>query len=88
MGARRDIGTIRMATFDDAPALANMHVASWRETYASILPAAMLASLSVQKRQAIVSVPVDQLGEAVGSLSDESQLIVAALDELLTRAWK
>jgi len=36
----------------------------------------------------IVSVPVDQLGEAVGSLSDESQLIVAALDELLTRAWK
>jgi toxin CcdB len=36
----------------------------------------------------IVSVPVDQLGEAVGSLSDESQLIIAALDELLTRAWK
>jgi toxin CcdB len=36
----------------------------------------------------IVSVPVDQLGEVVGSLSDESQLIVAALDELLTRAWK
>jgi toxin CcdB len=36
----------------------------------------------------IVSVPVDQLGEIVGSLSDESQLIVAALDELLTRAWK
>jgi toxin CcdB len=36
----------------------------------------------------IVSVPVDQLGEVVGSLSDESQLIIAALDELLTRAWK
>jgi toxin CcdB len=36
----------------------------------------------------IVSVPVDQLGEVVGSLSDESQSIVAALDELLTRAWK
>ncbi len=36
----------------------------------------------------IVSIPVDQLGEAVGSLSDCSQLIVAALDELLTRAWK
>jgi hypothetical protein len=41
MSARRDIGTIRMATFDDAPALANMHVASWRETYAGILPAAV-----------------------------------------------
>ncbi|HEX4023158.1 MAG TPA: CcdB family protein [Steroidobacteraceae bacterium] len=36
----------------------------------------------------IVSVPVDQLGEIVGSLGEESQLIVAALDELLTRAWK
>jgi len=36
----------------------------------------------------IVSVPVDQLGEIVGSLSPESQLIVAALDELLARAWK
>ena len=36
----------------------------------------------------IVSVPVDQLGDVVGSLKDESQLIVASLDELLTRAWK
>ena len=36
----------------------------------------------------IVSITVDQLGERVGSLSDDSQLIVAALDELLTRAWK
>jgi toxin CcdB len=36
----------------------------------------------------MVSVPVDQLGEVVGSLSGESQLIVAALDELLARAWK
>lgn len=36
----------------------------------------------------IVSVPVDQLGEVVGSLSEQSQLIVAALDELLSRAWK
>jgi toxin CcdB len=36
----------------------------------------------------IVSIPVDQLGEMVASLRDDSQLIVAALDELLTRAWK
>jgi toxin CcdB len=36
----------------------------------------------------IVSIPVDQLGEVVGSLRDDSQLIMAALDELLTRAWK
>jgi toxin CcdB len=36
----------------------------------------------------IVSVPLDQLGEVVGSLKDESQSIVAALDELLARARK
>jgi toxin CcdB len=36
----------------------------------------------------IVSIPIDQLGEMVGALRDESQLIIAALDELLTRAWK
>jgi toxin CcdB len=36
----------------------------------------------------MVSVPFDQLGETVGSLSDDGQAIVAALDELLTCAWK
>lgn len=36
----------------------------------------------------IASVPVDQLGEVVGSLSDESQSIIGALDELLTRVGK
>jgi toxin CcdB len=36
----------------------------------------------------IVSVPLDQLGEVVASLSEESQSIVIALDEMLTRAWK
>lgn len=36
----------------------------------------------------IVSVPVSQLGEFVESLSDEGRRIIAALDELLSRAWK
>lgn len=36
----------------------------------------------------LVSIPVDQLGECVGSLGDASDAIVAALDEVLTRAWK
>ena len=36
----------------------------------------------------LVSVPVDQLGEVVGTLKEEGQSIVAALDELLARAWK
>ena len=33
-----------------------------------------------------VSVAVDQLGERVGSLAQEGQIIADALDELLTRA--
>jgi toxin CcdB len=36
----------------------------------------------------MVSIPVDKLGALVGSLSEQSQQIVAALDELFTRAWK
>ena len=36
----------------------------------------------------IVSIPIEQLGELAGSLSDEGQRIIAALDELLSRAWK
>jgi toxin CcdB len=36
----------------------------------------------------IVSVPVEQLGDVVESLSEEGQKIIAALDELLSRAWK
>jgi toxin CcdB len=36
----------------------------------------------------IVSIPVDKLGALVGSLYEQSQLIIAALDELFTRAWK
>jgi toxin CcdB len=34
-----------------------------------------------------VSVAVDQLGELVGSLTQEGQIIADALDELLTRSW-
>lgn len=36
----------------------------------------------------IVSIPTEQLGVLVGSLSAEAQQILAALDELLTRARK
>jgi toxin CcdB len=35
----------------------------------------------------MVSVAVDQLGEMVGSLAQEGQIIADALDELLTRSW-
>jgi toxin CcdB len=36
----------------------------------------------------IVSIPVDKLGALVGSLKQEGQSVMAALDELLTQAWK
>jgi GNAT superfamily N-acetyltransferase len=36
----------RPATVDDAPAIARIHVASWRSTYQALLPRDYLASLS------------------------------------------
>jgi len=36
----------------------------------------------------IVSVSLEQLGDVVESLGEEGQQIIAALDELLSRAWK
>jgi toxin CcdB len=36
----------------------------------------------------MVSVPVDQLGSPIGSLADEGQTIIGALNELFSRAWK
>jgi toxin CcdB len=36
----------------------------------------------------IVSMPAEQLGEFVGSLQDSGDAIAAALDELLTQAWR
>lgn len=50
-GMTDDSATIfRAATPDDAPALGALHVASWRESYAGILPDAMLADLSADAR--------------------------------------
>jgi toxin CcdB len=36
----------------------------------------------------MVSVPSELLGAKVGSLADADQLIINALDELFSRAWK
>lgn len=41
---------IRAATSADAPAIAEIHVASWRATYPGIVPASYLAGLSVEQR--------------------------------------
>lgn len=41
---------VRTAALSDAEAIGAVHVASWKETYAGILPAAMLAELCVEAR--------------------------------------
>lgn len=47
--------TLRRASQEDAAALGALHVASWHETYTGILPAEMLAGLSVDARTAMWS---------------------------------
>lgn len=42
---------IREATAADAPAIARVHVESWRTTYRGIVPDAVLANLSVERRE-------------------------------------
>lgn len=43
---------IRAATPDDVPAIARVHVDSWRTTYRGLLPDKVLADLSSKRRQA------------------------------------
>jgi len=35
----------------------------------------------------IVSVPTEALGDRIASLAQDSDLVIAALDELFSRAW-
>jgi GNAT superfamily N-acetyltransferase len=42
--------TIRPATIEDAPAIAHVHIESWKTTYAGVVPAAYLASLDTEAR--------------------------------------
>lgn len=46
-------GRIRAATTADALALARVHVTAWRETYADLVPDALLAKLSIEGRTAM-----------------------------------
>jgi hypothetical protein len=42
--------TIRLANRADAPALAGVHVAAWRESYRDLIPESVLATLSTDDR--------------------------------------
>lgn len=44
---------IRKATIKDASAIAHVHVTSWHETYAGIIPDSYLARLDVNQKQAM-----------------------------------
>ena len=44
------VPTIREAARQDCDAIGEVHVAAWRETYAGLLPEAMLAGLSPGRR--------------------------------------
>lgn len=44
--------SVRPASVDDAPRIAHIHVASWRDTYAGVLSAERLAQLSTESRAA------------------------------------
>ncbi len=44
---------IREAVPEDAGSIATVHVASWRTTYRDLLPASVLANLSVARREAM-----------------------------------
>ena len=50
-----DAISYRQADADDAPAIGAMHVASWRETYARLLPDELLNGLSTEARSAMWS---------------------------------
>ena len=73
------IGAIRVGTLEDTPGLASMHVTSWRETYAGILPDAMLSSLSVGERKVMWDQVMRQpttLGSTVVHLAEHDGKII------------
>ncbi len=67
---------IRRASPADAPAIARVHVATWRETYAGLLPDDLLANLSVERREAQWAAQI----AASGAPGDLNRVVVATLE--------
>lgn len=55
---------IRQAVLNDAQAIATVHVTSWRETYAGIIPASYLDRLDIAERKQIWTTAVER-GQSV-----------------------
>ena len=58
---------IRPAIGDDAPAIAAVHVASWREAYTGLMPQTVLDGLSVDERAANWAQIINQSEQPEGS---------------------
>jgi ribosomal protein S18 acetylase RimI-like enzyme len=72
--------SVRPATTADAPGIAIVHVKSWQQTYAHLVPAAKLAELSVELRAAAWSNILAECRTSVwvatrGSDDDASQIV-------------
>ncbi|WYP27296.1 GNAT family N-acetyltransferase [Alkalihalobacillus sp. FSL W8-0930] len=76
--------SIRKAVIKDAPAMAKVHVDSWRTTYKGLLPDEMLENLSyddrtklwennIQNERAIIYVAEDEDGQIIGIASGEKR---------------
>ena len=71
------VAQIRIATLDDALAIAAMHVASWHETYAGLLSDKMLSSLSIEARSAAwAKLLQEPAGSTVVYLAEHEKSIV------------
>ena len=67
---------IRKATLEDAPAIAKVHVDSWRTTYKGIIPQSFLDKLDYDKRTELwinnISNPINEVFVA---LNDDEQVV-------------
>jgi ribosomal protein S18 acetylase RimI-like enzyme len=72
--------SVRLAWATDAPAIAAVQVASWRQAYAGLLPSDVLAAL-----------PVDQMSRqwelSISRPSDARQRVLVALDRASVRGF-
>ncbi len=68
---------VRLATVDDAGAIAAVHVAAWRAAYAGLMPQEVLDGLSVEKRTVDWQRSLSITGPAVTSVvTDPANIVV------------
>jgi ribosomal protein S18 acetylase RimI-like enzyme len=68
--------TVRDATVDDARAIAEVHVASWRWAYRGQVPDTFLDSLSVEERQAMWKRSLEEGKERTAVAIDDADAVV------------